>query len=93
MRSSRPLAARGVNAFLQGSNRDAAAPSPHQPHAPDQILVSLTHRVVMNLQAARQFAHAGQRLPGLQLARGDVKDDLQQYVMAIFFARLDSSYC
>jgi len=55
----------GAYSFLQGSNRDAAASPAHQPHPPDQILVSLTHRVVMNLQAARQFAHAGQRLPGL----------------------------
>ena len=71
-----------MNPILLRSNRDAAAAPPHQPHAPDQILVSLTHRVVMNFQVPRERPHAGQRLSGFQLARGNVKNDLLRQLLA-----------
>ena len=52
--------ARSVGMFASFPlHRHATAPPPHQPPPPDQILISLTHRVVMNLQAARNSRTLG----------------------------------
>jgi hypothetical protein len=72
----------GMSYSFRRPNSDSAAPPPHQPHAPNQILIGFTHRVVMDLQSPREFANAGQRLPWLNLARGNVKNDLLCQLLA-----------
>src|SRR5260370_32715839 len=61
--------------FARSYDQPAAA-LPHQPGAPHQRLVGLAHGVVVNLQAARQFAHTRQTLSRPEFSHANQENDL-----------------
>ncbi len=59
-----------------GFHAQAAATMPLQPPALNEILVTLTDRVVVNSELPRERAHTGQLLPRLQLPGSDQEYEL-----------------